>query len=358
MLYHLLYPLHTHFSFFNVFRYITFRCIYATITALLICFIFGPYLIKRLKVHQIGQAIRKDGPASHLKKEGTPTMGGLLILISIIVPTLLWANLTNRYIWMTLFVTVCFGLLGFVDDYLKVSRRNSKGVPARSKILVQVLVAAVCTFILMRVQGFPTTVVFPFFKNFSPDIGNFYLLLGIFVIVGTSNAVNLTDGLDGLAIGPTMISAATYTLFAYLAGHAIISRYLNIPYVKGVGELSIFCGSMVGASMGFLWFNTYPAQVFMGDTGSLSLGGALGTIALMTKQELLLIIVGGIFVIETLSVIIQVASYKLTGKRVFKMAPIHHHYELKGWAEPKIIVRFWIISIFLGLIAISTLKIR
>jgi phospho-N-acetylmuramoyl-pentapeptide-transferase len=285
-------------------------------------------------------------------------MGGVMILISIIVPTLLWANLMNQYIWMTLFVTVCFGILGFVDDYLKVSRRNSKGIPARSKLLVQILVAALCTFALMRVSGFPTTVVFPFFKNFSPDIGNFYLILGIFVIVGTSNAVNLTDGLDGLAIGPTMISAATYTLFAYLAGHAIISRYLNIPYVKGVGELSIFCGSMVGASMGFLWFNTYPAQVFMGDTGSLSLGGALGTIALMTKQELLLVIVGGIFVIETLSVIIQVASFKLTGKRVFRMAPIHHHYELKGWAEPKIIVRFWIISIFLGLIAISTLKIR
>ncbi len=358
MLYHLLYPLHVHFSLFNVFRYITFRCIYATITALLISFIFGPWLIRRLKVHQIGQAIRKDGPASHLKKEGTPTMGGLLILISILVPTLLWANLTNIYVWITLFATVCLGLLGFADDYLKVSRRNAKGIPARTKFLIQALVAALSTAALMRVSGFPTTVVFPFFKNFSPDIGNFYLILGIFVIVGTSNAVNLTDGLDGLAIGPTMISAATYTLFAYLAGHAIIARYLNIPYVKGVGELSIFCGSMVGASMGFLWFNTYPAQVFMGDTGSLSLGGALGTIALMTKQEFLLIIVGGIFVIETLSVIIQVASFKLTGKRVFRMAPIHHHYELKGWAEPKIIVRFWIISIFLGLIAISTLKIR
>ncbi len=358
MLYHLLYPLHTHFGFFNVFRYITFRCIYATITALLLSFLLGPYLIKRLKVHQIGQAIRKDGPASHLKKEGTPTMGGLLILISIIVPTLLWANLMNRYIWLTLLVTVCFGVLGFIDDYLKVSRKNSRGVPGKTKLLVQILVAAICTVVLMRAPGFPTTVVFPFFKNFSPDIGNLYLILGIFVIVGTSNAVNLTDGLDGLAIGPTMISAATYTLFAYLAGHAIISRYLNIPYVKGVGELSIFCGSMVGASMGFLWFNTYPAQVFMGDTGSLSLGGALGTIALMTKQELLLIIVGGIFVIETLSVIIQVVSFKTTGKRIFRMAPIHHHYELKGWAEPKIIVRFWIISIFLGLLAISTLKIR
>jgi len=358
MLFHILYPLHTHFSFFNIFRYITFRCIYATITALIISFIVGPWLIKRLKVHQIGQAIRKDGPASHLKKEGTPTMGGLLILISIIVPTLLWANLSNIYIWITLIVTACFGLLGLADDYLKVSRRNSRGISARIKLLIQVVVAVLCTFALMRIPGFPTTVVFPFFKNFSPNIGGFYLILGILVIVGTSNAVNLTDGLDGLAIGPTMISAATYTLFAYLAGNAIISRYLNIPHVNGVGELSIFCGSMVGASMGFLWFNTYPAQVFMGDTGSLSLGGALGTIALMTKQELLLVIVGGIFVIETLSVIIQVTSYKLTGKRVFKMAPIHHHYELKGWAEPKIIVRFWIISILLGLISISTLKIR
>ena len=358
MLYHFLYPLHTHFTVFNVFRYITFRCIYATITALVISFIAGPYLIRRLKVHQIGQAIRKDGPASHLKKEGTPTMGGVLILISIIVPTLLWADLANVYIWMAIFVTSCFGFLGLADDYLKVSRRSAKGIQARVKLLAQFIVAALCTLALMKIPGFPTTVVFPFFKHFSPDIGGFYLILGILVIMGTSNAVNLTDGLDGLAIGPTMISAATYTLFAYLAGHAIISRYLNIPYVKGVGELSIFCGSMVGASMGFLWFNTYPAQVFMGDTGSLSLGGALGTVALITKQELLLIIVGGLFVIETLSVIIQVASYKLTRKRVFKMAPIHHHYELKGWAEPKIIVRFWIISILLGLIAISTLKIR
>ena len=358
MLYHFLYPLHTHFSFFNIFRYITFRCIYATITALLISFFTGPYLIRRLKIHQIDQAIRKDGPASHLKKEGTPTMGGLLILISIILPTLLWAELTNPYIWIVVFVTLCFGLLGFADDYLKVNRKNSKGIPGRIKLLVQFIVASICTLILMGMPGFPTTVVFPFFKNFSPDIGHAYFFLGVFVIVGTSNAVNLTDGLDGLAIGPTMIAAATYTLFAYLAGHAIISRYLNIPYVRGVGELSIFCGSMVGASMGFLWFNTYPAQVFMGDTGSLSLGGALGTVALITKQELLLIIVGGLFVIETFSVIIQVLSFKLTGKRVFRMAPIHHHYELKGWAEPKIIVRFWIISILLGLIAISTLKIR
>ncbi len=358
MLYHLLYPLHTHYTFFNLFRYITFRCIYATITSLIISFVLGPTLIRRLRVHQIGQTIRKDGPASHLKKEGTPTMGGVMILLSILIPTLLWAELANPYIWIAIFVTLCFGILGVVDDYLKVSRKNSKGIPARGKLFVQCVVAAACTLALMRMPGFPTTVVFPFFKNFSPNIGKFYFLLGILVIVGTSNAVNLTDGLDGLAIGPTMISAATYTLFAYLTGHAIISHYLNIPYVRGVGELSIFCGSMVGASLGFLWFNTYPAQVFMGDTGSLSLGGALGAVALMTKQELLLIIVGGIFVIETLSVIIQVASYKLTKRRVFKMAPIHHHYELKGWAEPKIIVRFWIISIMLGLIAISTLKIR
>ncbi len=358
MLYHLLYPLHTHFTFFNIFRYITFRCIYATVTALLISFFAGPWLIKRLKVHQIGQAIRKNGPASHLKKEGTPTMGGVLILISILAPTLLWAELSNPYVWIVIFVTSCFGILGFVDDYLKVTRKNSKGLPAWVKLIVQFIVAALCTLSLMEMPGFPTTVVFPFFKRFSPNIGVYYLILGILVIVGTSNAVNLTDGLDGLAIGPTMISAATYALFAYLTGHAIISRYLNIPYVRGVGELSIFCGAMVGASMGFLWFNTYPAQVFMGDTGSLSLGGALGTVALITKQELLLIIVGGVFVIETLSVIIQVASFKLTRKRVFRMAPIHHHFELKGWAEPKIIVRFWIISILLGLIAISTLKIR
>jgi phospho-N-acetylmuramoyl-pentapeptide-transferase len=358
MLYHLLYPLHTHFSLFNVFRYITFRCIYATITALVLSFLLGPWLIKRLKVHQIGQAIRKDGPSSHLKKEGTPTMGGVLILTSIILPTLLWADLNNVYVWITLFVTTSFGLLGFIDDYLKVRRKNSKGISARGKLFVQIGIAMLSTLALMKIPGFPTTVVFPFFKYFSPDIGWGYLLLGALVITGTSNAVNLTDGLDGLAIGPTMISSATYTLFAYFVGNAIISRYLHIPFVKGVGELSIFCGAMVGASMGFLWFNTYPAQVFMGDTGSLSLGGALGTVALITKQELLLVIVGGIFVMETVSVIMQVTSFKLRRKRIFRMAPIHHHYELKGWAEPKIIVRFWIISILLGLIAISTLKIR
>lgn len=357
MLYHLLYPLHTYFSGFAVFRYITFRSIYATITALLISFIIGPWLIKRLQRLQIKQTIRRDGPESHFKKEGTPTMGGMLILLSIVLPTLLWADLTNLYVWIVLFVTVSFGAVGFIDDWRKIKEKNSKGLSARQKMFWLTLIACAAT-LLLYLSGFKTTVAFPFFKGFHPDFGLFYLPFAVLVIVGSGNAVNLTDGLDGLAIGPMVIAAATYLIFAYAAGNYKVADYLQITGVSGAGELSVLCGAMVGAGLGFLWFNTYPAQVFMGDVGSLALGGALGTIAVITKQELVLLVVGGIFVMEALSVIVQVTSFRLYGKRVFRMAPIHHHFELKGWPEPKVIVRFWIISILLALVAISTLKLR
>jgi phospho-N-acetylmuramoyl-pentapeptide-transferase len=357
MLYHLLYPLHTYVSAFSVFRYITFRSIYATITALLIAFLIGPWLIKKLQHLQIGQTIRRDGPESHFKKEGTPTMGGTLILLSIVLPTLLWADLTNIYVWIVLFVTVSFGAVGFVDDWRKIKEKNSKGLSARQKMFWLTLIACTAT-VLLYLSGFKSTVAFPFFKTFRPDFGLFYIPFAVLVIVGAGNAVNLTDGLDGLAIGPMVIAAATYLVFAYAAGNFKVAEYLQITGVNGAGELSVLCGAMVGAGLGFLWFNTYPAQVFMGDVGSLSLGGALGTIAVITKQELVLLVVGGIFVMEALSVIVQVTSFRLYGKRVFRMAPIHHHFELKGWPEPKIIVRFWIISILLALIAISTLKLR
>lgn len=358
MLYHLLYPLHVDYSFFNVFRYITFRTIYASITALILCFIIGPWLIRELGSHQIGQAIRRDGPESHLAKEGTPTMGGLLIVPAVVVPTLLWANLTNPYIWIAVFVTVGFGAVGFVDDYKKVILRNSKGLSATWKFLLQVLLAGVAATLIYLDIGINDKVSIPFFKRLNPGLGAFYIPFIILVIVGASNAVNLTDGLDGLAIGPSIIAAGTYMLFAYLTGHVKIANYLQILYVPGAGELTIFCGAMAGAGIGFLWYNTYPAQVFMGDTGSLSLGAALGVVAVMVKQEIILLLVGGVFVMEALSVIFQVFSYKTTRRRIFRMAPVHHHFELKGWAEPKIIVRFWIISIILALLAISTLKIR
>ncbi len=358
MLYHLLYPLHTEYSVLYVFRYITFRTIYATITALLISFILGPWLIATLQRMQIGQSIRKVGPESHFVKEGTPTMGGSLILLAIILPTLLWADLTNLFIWVTLMVTTGYGAIGFIDDYLKVVRKNSDGISARQKMFWQVLIAACAAFLLYFSDGFATHLSLPFFKNVNPDLGIFYIPFAMLVMVGASNAVNLTDGLDGLAIGPMIIAAATFLLLAYLAGNAKLSTYLQITGVPGAGELAILCGAMVGAGLGFLWFNTYPAQVFMGDVGSLSLGGALGTVAVITKNEFVLVIVGGIFVIEALSVIVQVISFRYWGRRVFRMAPIHHHFELKGWPEPKIIVRFWIISIVLALIALSTLKLR
>jgi len=358
VLYHLLYPLHTEYSVLYVFRYITFRTIYATITALLISFILGPWLIDTLQRMQIGQAIRKVGPESHFVKEGTPTMGGSLILLAIMGPTLLWADLTNLYIWVCLLVTAGYGAIGFVDDYLKVVKKNSDGISARQKMFWQLLIALVASVLLYNSAGFDTRLSLPFFKNLQPDLGIFYIPFAMLVMVGASNAVNLTDGLDGLAIGPMIIAAATFLLLAYVAGNAKLSAYLQISGVQGAGELAILCGAMVGAGLGFLWFNSYPAQVFMGDVGSLSLGGALGVIAVITKNEFVLVLVGGIFVAEALSVIVQVTSFRLWGKRVFRMAPVHHHFELKGWPEPKIIVRFWIISIILALIGLSTLKLR
>ncbi|OPY82708.1 MAG: Phospho-N-acetylmuramoyl-pentapeptide-transferase [Smithella sp. PtaU1.Bin162] len=359
MIYHLLYPLHTAFSSFNVFRYITFRTIYATITALVICFIVGPWLIRKLQSMQIGQQIREDGPQSHLTKKGTPTMGGILIIFAVVVATLLWANLTVDYIWLILLVTVGYGLIGFIDDYRKLVKKNSRGLSGKKRLAAEIMIALLVSIVLYMKPGFNSQVAVPFFKTVLPDLGWGYVLLSTFIIVGAANAVNLTDGLDGLAIGPAIICFATYVMFAYFAGNVKVSNYLQIPYVAGSGELAVFCGAMVGAALGFLWFNSYPAEVFMGDVGSLSLGGALGVMAVITKQEILLVIVGGIFVIETFSVIFQVGYFKLTqGKRIFRMAPLHHHFELKGWAEPKVIVRFWVISILLALMALSTLKLR
>ncbi|MDD5167858.1 MAG: phospho-N-acetylmuramoyl-pentapeptide-transferase [Syntrophales bacterium] len=359
MIYHLLYPLHFTFSYFNVFRYITFRTIYAAVTALIICFVLGPWLIRKLQALKFGQPIREDGPDSHLSKEGTPTMGGLLIIFSVVISTLLWANLTVSYIWLVLLVTVSFGLIGFMDDYRKLTNKSSKGVSGKVRLSIEIIIALFVSMILFVNPDFKSSVTIPFFKTVLPNLGWMYIVLSTFIIVGCANAVNLTDGLDGLAIGPSIICFMTYLLFAYFSGNIKIASYLQIPYVPGTGELAIFCGAIVGAGLGFLWYNTYPAQVFMGDVGSLSLGGALGTLAVVTKQEILLVIVGGIFVLETFSVIFQVGWFKLSGgKRIFRMAPIHHHFELKGWAEPKVIVRFWIISILLALVAISTLKLR
>lgn len=358
MLYHLFYPLASNLKILNIFKYLTFRSIYAMITALVVCFVLGPWIIRKLEGLQARQVIRTDGPESHLQKQGTPTMGGVMILAAIIVPTLLWADLSNSYVWTTLFIIVGYGLIGFVDDYKKVVEKNPKGLSPRQKMFWQVLLAGSVAVYLYITPDFNEMLYVPFFKNFHPDLGLLFIPFVVVVIVGASNAVNLTDGLDGLAIGPVAINAATYLLFAYIAGHATLSAYLQIPRVVGAGELAVICGAMVGAGLGFLWYNSYPAEVFMGDVGSLSLGGTLGTIAVLTKQEILLVIVGGIFVIEALSVIFQVGSYKYRGKRIFRMAPIHHHFELKGVAEPKIIVRFWIITIILALVAISTLKMR
>ncbi len=359
MLYHLLYPLHIEHSFFNVFRYITFRTIYAAVTALVICFIVGPWLIRKLQGMRIGQPIREDGPNSHLAKQGTPTMGGILIIFAVVISTLLWANLTIQYIWLVLLVFLGYGLIGFLDDYRKLTNASSKGVSGRVRLAGEIAIALFIGAILYIKPGFSSQITIPFFKTVLPDLGWGYILLSVFIIVGAANAVNLTDGLDGLAIGPAITCFMTYLLFAYFAGNVKISGYLQIPYVAGTGELAVFCGAIVGAGIGFLWYNAYPAQVFMGDVGSLSLGGALGTVAVVTKQEILLAIVGGIFVLETFSVISQVAWFKIThGRRIFRMAPIHHHFELKGWPEPKVIVRFWIISILLALVAMSTLKLR
>ncbi len=359
MIYHLLYPLHTTISAFNVFRYITFRSIYAVLTAFLICFLLGPWVIRKLQYLQVGQYIREDGPQTHQKKAGTPTMGGSLILFSVAAATLLWADLTNFFIWMVLLVLIGFGLIGFVDDYLMLIKKRSKGLSGRGKLFWQTALATLTGVLVVLHPGFNTQVSLPFFKLITPDLGWWYVLFAVFVIVGASNAVNLTDGLDGLAIGPVTIAAATYMVFSYVAGNAKIANYLQINFVSGCGEVTVFCGALIGAGLGFLWFNAYPAQVFMGDVGSLSLGGSLGTVAVITKQEILLVLVGGLFVMEALSVIFQVGFFKMSnGKRIFRMAPLHHHFELKGWPEPKVIVRFWIIAIALALIGMSTLKLR
>ena len=358
MLYQFLYSLHTTYSAFNVFRYITFRAAMAALMSLVISFLLGPWLIRALTEKQIGQQIRDDGPASHSTKAGTPTMGGTIIISAFALSTLLLADLSNAYVWLALAGTIGFGAVGFLDDYLKLSRKNSKGLPPRAKLIGQFAIAFIVATILCVFLKFNTELGIPFVKNVRPDLGLFYIPFAMFVIVGASNAVNLTDGLDGLAIGPIMISAGTYAVIAYVTGHLKLAEYLQIPYVAGVGELSVFCAAVVAAGVGFLWYNAYPAQMFMGDVGSLALGAALGIVAVMTKNEILLLIVGGIFVAEALSVIFQVASYKLRRKRVFLMAPIHHHYELKGWPEPQIIVRFWIVSFICAVIGLSTLKLR
>jgi phospho-N-acetylmuramoyl-pentapeptide-transferase len=358
LLYYFLYPLHTTYSGFNVFRYITFRAAIAALTALLISFMFGPSLIRSLAAMQMKQPIREDGPAAHAVKAGTPTMGGVLIILALFFATIMLADITNVYITLAIVVTGGFAAIGFVDDSLKLKAKSSRGLSARAKFLLQMVVAFVAAVILYRQPFFSGVIAVPFLKNVHPDFGMWYIPFAMLVIVGASNAVNLTDGLDGLAIGPVMVSAMTYGIIAYATGNKVWAEYLQIPYVAGAGELSVFCAAVVASGLGFLWFNAYPAQMFMGDVGSLSLGAALGITALMTKNEVLLVIVGGVFVIEALSVIFQVASYKLRRKRVFLMAPIHHHYELKGWPEPQIIVRFWIISIICAVIALSTLKLR
>lgn len=358
MLYHLLFPLGSDFILFNVFKYITFRTIMATLTALMISFLLGRPLIDYLRAFQIGQMIRHDGPQSHLEKKGTPTMGGVLMLFAMTISCLLWTRLDNPYFWLVLGVVLGYGIIGFSDDYLKIVRRSHKGLTGKQKLGLQLSIGGLVGLYLWLDPVFNTTLAFPFFKNLNPELGIFYIPFAALVIAGASNAVNLTDGLDGLAIGPVMVCAATYLVFAYIAGHLKLSNYLQVAYVPGSGELCVVCGAMLGAGMGFLWYNAYPAEIFMGDVGSLSLGGLLGAVAVVTKHEIVLAIAGGVFVIEAVSVILQVASFKATGKRIFNMAPIHHHFELKGWPEPKVIVRFWIISIIFALIAVSTLKLR
>jgi phospho-N-acetylmuramoyl-pentapeptide-transferase len=358
MLLYLLYPLHVEVGFFNVFKYITFRTFGASITSVLLCMLLGPAYIRLLQKKQMGQAIRDDGPQSHLSKKGTPTMGGGLMILAITISTLLWADLDNKNIWIALLTTILFGVIGYIDDYKKVVQKNPKGLSGRQKLLLQTIVALVASYCLFILRDTPPVLKFPFFKGVSLYLGPFFMLFSTLVIVGSSNAVNLTDGLDGLAVGPVITTAITFLVLAYTAGHVKIAEYLQIPYIAGAGELAVFLATVAMACLGFLWYNTYPAQVFMGDVGSLALGAALGVVSVITKNEILLAICGGIFVVEALSVMAQVASFKMTGKRVFKMAPIHHHFELKGWAEPKVIVRFWIISVLLALVTLSTLKLR
>jgi phospho-N-acetylmuramoyl-pentapeptide-transferase len=359
MFYHFLYPLHTDFSGFNVFRYITFRSMGAAMTAFLILLLLGPWFIRLMERCQIGQVVRDDGPATHLVKRGVPTMGGLLILFSITVTTLLWAQLNNSLVWLALFVTLFYGGIGSLDDIKKISKGNSTGLSARGKMLLQIAGAAVVGLFILIHPGFDGHLSLPFLKDIHPDLGVFYVVFAALVIVGASNAVNLTDGLDGLAAGPSIVTAGVYLIFSYLAGNVVLAGYLHLPYVVGSGELAIFCGAIFGACLGFLWFNACPAQMFMGDVGSLALGGAFGTVAIIIKQEFLLVIVGGIFVMEALSVMMQVGYFKMTGgKRIFLMAPFHHHFEKKGWPETQVVVRFWIVAIILGLLAMATLKLR
>jgi len=349
-------------SVLNVFRYLTFRAVGAVVTALVFVFLFGPTIINLLRVKQgKGQPIRADGPESHLvTKKGTPTMGGLMILSGLLVSTLLWANLANPYVWIVLAVTLCFGLVGFYDDYLKVTKQSHDGFGGRIRLIIEACIAGLACFALVRLghAPFSTSLVFPFFKELVLNLGWFFVLFAMFIIVGAGNAVNLTDGLDGLAIVPVMIAAASFGMISYLSGNTVFADYLQIHYVAGTGELSVLCGAVLGAGLGFLWFNAPPATIFMGDTGSLALGGMLGAVAVATKHEIVLAVIGGLFVLEAVSVIVQVVSYKLTGKRVFKMAPIHHHFEQLGWTEPQIVIRFWIVAVVLALAGLSTLKLR
>lgn len=361
MLYELLYPLRDYFSGFNVFRYITFRTAYATITALLLSFLLGPWIIARLRAFKLAQVIREDGPQTHLSKKGTPTMGGLLILFSVIVPTLLWANLKSESVWVMLLVTAGLGAIGFLDDYLRVVRNRKNGLLGRYKIAGQVAIGAGVAMILLLTRPYDamtTRTSVPFLKHVFVDLGIFYVPFVVLVITASSNAVNLADGLDGLAIGMVIPPALAFGGLAYVTGNAVFAKYLNIPFLEGAGELLVYTGALFGACLGFLWYNSYPAEVFMGDTGSLPLGGSLGAMAILIKRELLLVIVGGLFVIETLSVVIQVLSYRWRGKRVFRMAPLHHHFELSGWPETKVVVRFWIVAILLALVTLSTVKLQ
>jgi len=347
-------------TFFNVFGYITLRAILGAMTALLLSLLLGPWFIRRMVKQQVSQPIRKVGPESHFSKAGTPTMGGALILFSIVLSTLLWADLSNRYVWVIVLVTLAFGLIGWVDDYRKLVLQDSAGLPARWKYLGQSIAGLAAAVFLYYTADVPeaTELIVPFFKNVAIPLGVFYIATTYFMVVGFSNAVNLTDGLDGLAIMPSVFVASALGIFAYVAGHAVFSEYLAMPYLPGSGELAIFCAALAGAGLGFLWFNTYPAQIFMGDIGALAVGAALGLIAVVVRQEIVFIVMAGVFVMETVSVILQVASFKLTGKRIFRMAPVHHHFELKGWPEPRVIVRFWIVSVILVLIGLATLKIR
>jgi phospho-N-acetylmuramoyl-pentapeptide-transferase len=361
VIYHFLYALKDEVSAFNVFRYLTLRTALATLTALLLSLILGPFVIRRLEQLQVEQVARAEGPSHHAVKSGTPTMGGLLIVTAVVVPTLLWAEPSNVFVWIAVASCLAFAVIGFVDDYIKVVRRHNQGLSARRKFLLQVVAAGLVGVALVLMSGsdqFSTELAFPFFKNLRPDLGWLFVGMVILVIVGSANAVNLTDGLDGLAIGSVGIASGTFAILCYAVGNSRIAEYLVIPYIRGVGELTVLCGSLVGASLGFLWYNCHPAQVFMGDIGSMALGGTIGTLAVLAKQEFVLVLVGGLFVVEALSVILQVGSYRLRGRRIFRMAPIHHHFELSGWPESKVIIRFWIAAVIFALMSLATLKLR